>query len=369
MRSLLVRTALISCVLQSYLALAAADTDSSASTWSEKAAAQYLDQRATWWEGWDRAKRDHDTVCISCHTMIPYALSRPKLRAALKETQLPDPETSMLTYLKKRVSQWAEMDPYYLDAKYGAGKSRESRATESVLNAFVLASNDAGQPHLDPLTRKAFDSAWALQLKTGEHAGAWDWQIFHLAPWESSESQYQGATFMALALGWAPDNYRKDRAIQANLNLLRGFLKREYAAQPLLNKVVLLWASGKLPGLLSRAEKQELVSAIDKQKQPDGGWNLASLGSWVRSDKTPEDTQSDGYSTAVVTLAMSQANTKQARAMWSEGRAWLESHQSKEDGSWQAYSLNKKRDPKSDVGHFMTDAATGYAVMALEGKK
>jgi hypothetical protein len=47
------------------------------------------------------------------------------------------------------------------------------------------------------------------------------------------------------------------------------------------------------------------------------------------------------------------------------GLQWLESHQ-ESDGSWRADSLNAKRDPQTDVGHFMTDAATGYAVMALE---
>src|SRR5580692_12541184 len=49
-------------------------------SWDPKAAAAYLDQRAAWWMGWQGASRDHQTFCISCHTALPYALSRPALR-------------------------------------------------------------------------------------------------------------------------------------------------------------------------------------------------------------------------------------------------------------------------------------------------
>ena len=48
-----------------------------ASSWDQKAAAAYLDQRANWWMEWPKSARDHETFCISCHTAVPYALSRP----------------------------------------------------------------------------------------------------------------------------------------------------------------------------------------------------------------------------------------------------------------------------------------------------
>ncbi len=335
--------------------------------WDQASAARYLDARATWWQSWPVAQRDHGTVCISCHSAVPYALSRPVLRQQMGVQTMAAPEQVMFDNVARRVAIWNEVEPFYKDGNAGPGKSIESRSTEAVLNALILASYDQRQGHLTELTREAFRNAWAMQRQSGDKAGAWVWLNFHNAPWESSESEYQGAALAALAVSLAPDHYRDTREIQPNLNLLRAFLRREYDAQPLLNRVYLLWASARLPGLLTTEERTALVSSLEAQQQPDGGWSLAQLGTWKRRDNTAVETRSDGYATGL-TLYVLEENGMRGLASVTRGLSWLAQNQNASEGLWDAWSLNKQRDPKSDIGRFMSDAATGFAVLALEDR-
>jgi hypothetical protein len=65
---------------------------------------------------------------------------------------------------------------------------------------------------------------------------------------------------------------------------------------------------------------------------------------------------------------MEQAGIPGKDPMVKQGLAWLAAHQ-RSDGAWAALSINKKRDPASDPALFMQDAATAYAVLALENPK
>lgn len=346
---------------------AAPSTTPPAATWDKSSAAKYLDSREVWWQSWPTAQMDHGTVCISCHTTVPYVMARPALQAALHESAPPEPEKILLDNVEKRVSHWSEMVPFYSDAANGPGKTEQSHSTEAVMNAVILTSYDRREGHLRPITQTALDAAWALQYPAGENAGGWLWQDFHLSPWESGESSYEGAAMLMLQLGSAPELFARTPEDHAHVDLLKHYLQAHYASQPPLNQLYVYWASAKTPGLLSDPQRTELLKTILSLQQADGGWKLSSLDNIPRADKTSQPTESDGYATALVALVL-EANAKdRADNALQSGLTWLEQHQGK-DGRWQAYSLNKERDPESNVGKFMSDAATGYAVLALEDR-
>src|SRR5437588_9856995 len=137
------------------------------SSWNPTGAAAYLDQREGWWAAWPVAARDHETFCVSCHTAVPYALSRPALRGALGEEAPSLNESKLLENVIKRVRLWKEVGPFYHDEGY-AHKADESRGTEAILNALVLASHDAQKGKSSDDTRTAFENMWSLQQTTGD---------------------------------------------------------------------------------------------------------------------------------------------------------------------------------------------------------
>jgi len=344
------------------------------SSWDRKGAAAYLDRRMEWWIGWKNSARDHGTFCVSCHTAVPYALARPALRAALAEPAPTVPERRLMDDVRRRVRLWSETSPFYPDQYAGPGKGAESRGSEAVLSALLLAWNDAGTGQLSADTVTAFDHMWAEQHPSGESAGAWSWLDFDLSPWEVADAQYYGAALAAIAVGVAPQDYQARAGIRDRLQLLRDYLARAYPAQSLHHRLILLWASSKLPGLLDTAPRQSLIDEVLHVQNPDGGWSLSALV--TKSSKHEglvRDSASDGYATGLVVLVLRQTAPPVAAPSVQRGVTWLVRNQQGHGGSWMhdqtgfwvARSLNTWRIPWSNIGRFMSDAATAYAVLAL----
>jgi squalene-hopene/tetraprenyl-beta-curcumene cyclase len=352
-----------------------------AATWNKKAAATYLDQRETWWMQWEATKRDHDTFCVSCHTTLPFIFAQPALRDVSSETNSLDNDSRIIEDVKKRVRLWNSVTSYYGDKDDGAGNGAGSRATEAVLNAVILACHDSQTGQLSDEALMAFRNMWALQLSSGREKGAWLWQKFGLSPWESNDSPYFGATLAALAVGMAPASYRSNPDIQNNLAFLRGYLDREYSQQSLFNRIGLLWAATKWPGLLTAEQQNSIIDEIYGKQHADGGWSLASL-MWSpryfgipsllamgrRNDGTPQEAKSDGLATGYVAFVLQQTGVPHVDLRLKNALVWLTRNQNATEGYWTAFSLNRRRDASSNVGRFMTDAATAFAVLALSEK-
>lgn len=341
--------------------------------WKLEQAGKYLDERATTWFASASAKRGEgatQSACVSCHSVLGYALTRPVLRRRIGVSTPTEPEKKLLNQTRMRVTNWNKLDTaaFGLYYDFSDRKKQESWGTEAVLNAIILAFGDRYQGKSSPsdVTKQAFANLWKTQVLVGVRKGAWDWLDFGMGPWESNESSYFGAALAALAVGTAPGYYTPgaDADTDAGVKLLQSYLKDGLAKQHLHNRVWALWAATRVEGILSKAQQKRLIEELLAKQQPDGGWSLPSLGTWVRSDGTAHETASDGYATGLILHVLQTAGMSKDNVKIAKGRAWLMHHQL-ETGAWRGFSVNKKRDPDSHAGKFMSDAATAYAVLAL----
>jgi hypothetical protein len=165
--------------------------------------------------------------------------------------------------------------------------------------------------------------------------GGWRWQNFHLAPWESAESGYQGAALLFLEALSLPDGFVTEPVARQHLDELRHYLRRKYAVQPVINQLYILWASARAPGLLTQPERKALVASIERQQQADGGWRTMTMAKSEWTEALPRPTESDGYATGLTVLALEESGAGRDEMTLQRGLKWLTEHQER-DGSWSA---------------------------------
>lgn len=333
--------------------------------WDAGAAARYLDGRLGWWRQWPKAERDHGTRCVSCHTSLPHVLAMPALRAQTGTTRREAAEMGMFDDVVKRVWLWDEVEPFYPDQTRGIPKSSESRGTEAVLNALILATRDSERGLTGPDTRQAFANMWALQMQGGPQKGGFAWLNFKLEPFESPAAPYWGATLAALGVARAPGGYAADPAIAPNIEALRAYLRTGMEGQSLYVRGLVLWADSQLHGVLEAGQRAAIVSELQGAQGGDGGWSLPALAPWQRIDGSRLPEESDGYATGFAALVLREAGVPLAAPPLRRARAWLVAHQDRTSGAMPAKSINKDRKVGSDAYLFMTDEATGMAALAL----
>jgi hypothetical protein len=292
-------------------------------------------------------------------------MARPLLRRGMRHipTAL---EKKLDEQSRGRVIEWDRpgFESFYENSDR---KKRESRATESVLNALIVSLEDQHSGgSISKATLLALATMWKTQSTDGTTKGSWEWLDFGLEPWESGNARYYGSALAAIAVGTAPGYYlsfMNDRE-KAQLDSLRKYLKDAFANQNLHNQLWALWASTKIDRILPQNERDALIARILAVQKVDGGWSLGSLGQFqVRVGAPPAD-QSDAYATGFVTHVLQLAGRSATDDKITNGLNWLRRNQAAA-GEWHSKSLNSQRDPASDIGKFMSDAATAFAVLAL----
>jgi squalene-hopene/tetraprenyl-beta-curcumene cyclase len=292
--------------------------------------AKYLDGVAL---GWTRKHQ-----CGSCHTNYSYMMARP----FLKESTPAHDEVRQ--FFEHRAANWDS----------GKQEDRPRWDTEVVATGVTLAFHDAHTTgKLHPVTCKALDKMWTLQ----KPHGAWDWLKCDWPPMEHDD--YFGAVFAAVGVGVAPESYAQTDAAREGLGRLRKFFQ-EHQAPDLHHKTWLLWASLRLDGFMTSEEREATVKQLLALQHADGGWSLPSLGDWKRRDSTPNDkgAPSDGYATGLIVYVLRQSGMGASEEPLQRAVAWLKSNQ-RESGRWFTRSLN------NDKAHYLTNAGTSFAVMAL----
>ena len=203
------------------------------------------------------------------------------------------PVERMIAAMAFRAEQWAELDSPRFRLIYDGNdrKKAESRGTEAVFNAMILARDDAarGRASAGAATRRAFLHLWATQAREGRKAGSWDWINFGLEPWEADGSRMFGAALAAIAVGSAPGYLDRppDEAASRVITLHRDYLRLRFPEESLYNRLWVLEASTTLPGLLSADQSREVVDQVFAVQGDDGGWRWPPSGASSASTARP----------------------------------------------------------------------------------
>ncbi|MFN4259403.1 MAG: prenyltransferase/squalene oxidase repeat-containing protein [Gemmataceae bacterium] len=290
--------------------------------------AAFLDQVAGSWT--------QQRKCGACHTNYPYLMARPLLNEVA-----PVKDDMVRNFFEERIANWDTLKPRW--------------DTEVVATAVTLAFHDAQTTgKLHPLTRQALDRMWTVQQANG----CWNWLKCDWPPMEHDD--YFGAVYAAVGLSVAPDQYTQGQSAQAGMKKLRQYLQ-DTPAPDLHHKTWLLWASLRLDGLMTKEQQENTIKELRKLQRADGGWSLPALGTYQRRNGTPNDANapSDGYATGLTIYVLRQAGVPANDPAIQRGLNWLKTHQ-RASGRWFTRSLN------TDRYHFITNAGTAFAVMALK---
>ena len=220
--------------------------------------------------------------------------------------------------------------------------------------SFLAIGEKAAAGQLSEFSERALKHILAIQDKNGAWPG---WLKCHWGPYEVDD--HFGATLAAVALGKTSPEFRADPMVKDGMEKLRRFLKK-HKPETAHQKGMMLWASESWPNLATEVQRMRWKNELLKLQHDDGGWNIVELGddNWKREDNLKQDKSSDGYATAFAIFVLRKSGMKSEKPEIKAALRWLDSNQ-RESGRWFT------RSPRRDGKHYITHAATHFAILAL----
>lgn len=307
-------------------------------------ASQHLDQGAI---GWSRQRN-----CVTCHTNGTYLFIRPALTKSLG---MPDEE--IRCFFESQLAEFRDMDRKKL--------SSGTRPAQLIYIAAGLAEWDA---HISKSLSAECNDALLLAFEIQNEDGCWK-SLDCWPPFESSA--FQEATMAAMAVAAAPgwlDSQPDDR-LTAKIALLKKYLRQTQPPHDYA-RVLQLWTSLRLDGILNDQQRQSVVAMITEKQREDGGWSIRTFSApekWGKGNRAKKireesdflDPASDGHMTGLAIVVLQEAGVSNDDIRISRGLNWLRSNQ-RESGRWWTRSLN------TDSWHFITYSGTAYPLLALQ---
>lgn len=300
-------------------------------------AVRFTDNAAMAWQ--------NSRKCVTCHTNGLYLVTRPAAG-----TNSPAYKAARLftqDYLRKNI------DP--------SSKPKKKRGIEGIVasTAFLAISDIKTNQKLGEVTKQALDYAWSKQDKSG----AWEnWLKCNWGPYESDN--HFGVTLVALAAGMASDDlYFKTAKAREGVKKIKAYLEK-HPPESIHQMGMMLWASAYLPTLANKDQVALWRGKLLGAQKKDGGWVLIELGNdaWKREDNKPQSKETDGYATAFAVHVLTASGVARSDVRLVKGRQWLKDHQ-RESGRWYTNS------PRRDTKHYISHAATNFALLALAKDK
>jgi|TARA_B100000959_G_scaffold285821_1_gene361902 squalene-hopene/tetraprenyl-beta-curcumene cyclase len=314
-------------------------TESLRSEFSYESATRAADHAAMNWQ------ESHS--CITCHTNGFYLVGR-----AATGARAP-------AYLEARKFARGFLAPH-VDPD-GSKPGRRAPGAEAMVatTAFLAISDMKTDGKLTKTTRQALDYIWSQQAESG----VWErWAKCNWGPYESDD--HFGVSLVALAMGVATgDEYQKSPAAMEGDRRLKKFL-REHPPVSLHQKGMLLWVAGYRDDLADNKTVQQWQKELFAAQKENGAWVLPELGDrhWKRSDGRKQSTETDAYATAFAIHVLAQSGIVDDDPRLGKARQWLKSQQ-RESGRWYT------RSPRKDNKHYISNAATSFALLALQPRE